>query len=114
MEPISAITTALVAGAAAASKDTASSLVKDAYQALKARLFGSNLQNREQLNQKIDALQATIAELQSSIAAQVNSLPDTEVAEIAKQANEVGAQIIIENSKGVQVGDNNQQTNNFS
>jgi hypothetical protein len=39
MDPITAITTALIAGAAAASKDAASSLVKDAYSALRRFLI---------------------------------------------------------------------------
>jgi hypothetical protein len=40
MEPVSAITAALVAGATAAASETASQAVKDAYQALKAVLIG--------------------------------------------------------------------------
>jgi hypothetical protein len=40
MEPVSAITAALIAGATAAASETASQAVKDAYQALKAVLIG--------------------------------------------------------------------------
>lgn len=40
MEPISAITGALIAGASAAVKDVASQAVKDSYQALKTKLSG--------------------------------------------------------------------------
>jgi|GEM_PF-4433752 len=114
MEPITAITTAIVAGAVSASKETASNVIKDAYCALKARLTGASAANKEDVEQKIADLQKAIAELQSSISEQVKELPESELQSMATEAGEVGKQIIIENNKGVQVGNNNQQTNNFS
>jgi hypothetical protein len=61
MEPVSMIATALVAGAAAAAKDTATEMVKDAYSALKSglrRLFGDDADAERTLEEYTDAAQA--------------------------------------------------------
>jgi len=42
MDPITLIVSALVAGAAVGTKDTASEAIKDAYHSLKNRLMGKN------------------------------------------------------------------------
>ncbi|QKQ75366.1 hypothetical protein [Nostoc sp. TCL240-02] len=130
MEPISLIIAALGAGAIAATKETAGTAVKDAYQGLKALIKqrfvdqgkedDSNIVDKHEKKLDSEAFKALLQE-------ELTNLGVDKDAEIIKLAQELLKQEKPEESaagkyntvfqgevKGAQVGDRNTQTNTFS
>lgn len=130
MEPISVIIAALGAGAIAATKETAGTVVKDAYQGLKSLIKqrfadqgkedDSNIVDKHEKKLDSEAVKALLKE-------ELISLGVDKDAEIIKLAQELLKQEKPEESaagkyntvfqgevKGAQVGDRNTQTNTFS
>ncbi|MEH2114421.1 hypothetical protein [Nostoc sp.] len=130
MEPISLIIAALGAGAIAATKETAGTAVKDAYQGLKTLIKqrfadqgkedDSNIVDKHEKKLDSEAFKALLQE-------ELTNLGVDKDAEIIKLAQELLKQEKPEESaagkyntvfqgevKGVQVGDRNTQTNTFS
>jgi hypothetical protein len=130
MEPISVIIAALGAGAIAATKDTAGTAVKDAYQGLKTLIKqrfadqgkedDSNIVDQHEKKLDSEAVKALLKE-------ELISLGVDKDAEIIKLAQELLKQEKPEESaagkyntvfqgevKGAQVGDRNTQTNTFN
>ncbi|WP_017653927.1 hypothetical protein [Fortiea contorta] len=130
MEPISVILAALGAGAIAATKETAGTAVKDAYQGLKSLIKqkfadqgkedDSNIVDKHEKKLDSEAVKALLKE-------ELISLGVDKDAEIIKLAQELLKQEKPEESatgkyntvfqgevKGAQVGDRNTQTNTFS
>ena len=130
MEPISMIIAALGAGAIAATKDTAGTAVKDAYNGLKTLIKqrfadqgkedDSNIVDKHEKKLDSEAVKALLKE-------ELINLGVDKDAEIIKLAQELLKQEKPEESaagkyntafqgevKGIQVGDSNTQTNTFS
>ncbi|MBU7586512.1 MAG: hypothetical protein KAF91_27225 [Nostoc sp. TH1S01] len=130
MEPISIIITALGAGAIAATKETAGTAVKDAYQGLKALIKkkfadqgkedDSNIVDKHEKKLDSEAFKALLKE-------ELTNLGVDKDAEVIKLAQELLKQEKPEESaagkhntifqgevKGAQVGDRNTQTNTFN
>ncbi|BBD65424.1 hypothetical protein NIES4072_09010 [Nostoc commune NIES-4072] len=130
MEPVSIIITALGAGAIAATKDTAGTAVKDAYQGLKTLIKkrfadqgkedDSNIVDKHEKKLDSEAVKALLKE-------ELVNLGVDKDAEIIKLAQELLKQEKPEESaagkyntvfqgevKGIQVGDRNTQENKFS
>jgi hypothetical protein len=118
MDPISLILAALVAGAAAGAKDTASSAIKDAYQGLKAvirRRWGDNPAAEAELQN----LENTPAADHSALAAQLEALGAGGDEELLLAAQKVFQQagkynIVMPGAKGVAVGDHQTTIMNFN
>ena len=125
MEPTSLILTALVAGAAAAAKDTASEMIKDAYAGLKAliqqcfagkpeaEMILTNLEEKPDVWQEPlkDALQETGADKDEDIirsAQQVMKLVNPQQASQGKYNVQIGE------AKGTVIGDNATVTQTFN
>jgi hypothetical protein len=129
MEPISMIIAALGAGAIAATKDTAGTAIKDAYQGLKtlikekfaARGKEDDSDIVDKHEKKLDS--EAFKELLKEELIDLGVDKDTEIIklaqEILKQEKPESAAgkyntVFKEEVKGVQVGDRNTQTNTFS
>jgi hypothetical protein len=124
MDPVTLILTALAAGAALGVKDTASSAVKDAYNGLKAlvkRRFGGRTDGELVLARYEEAPETWKGRLAAELAA-VGAGDDTGLVAAAqalmKLIDEAGSEsgkyvVTVRESRGVQVGDRNTQTNTF-
>lgn len=133
MEPISMIVGALVAGSSAALKDTANQAVKDAYCGLrtlvihhwknKANEYGGILEQEAKI--LISNLEEDPETFQFPVEKKLSEFipePSIELVDKAralyellyKNGFETGKyKVNVQGGKGVQVGDNNTQTNNF-
>jgi hypothetical protein len=125
MEPISLIVTALVAGASAALKDTASTTVKDAYAGLKAlvmRRFSGNTKAESQLAAVERAPAAGAADLKQHLqAAGADRDKDLlrKARELLQHVDPEGSRagkynLTVSGGKGVVVGDNASVSMNFN
>lgn len=118
MDPISLIIAALVAGAAAGAKDTASSAVKDAYEGLKGlirRRFGGDQAAEAELRK---AEETPVGD-HSALSARLEAAGAADDAELLRAAQEVLKQagkynISIKDSKGISVGDHQTVTMNIN
>jgi NADH pyrophosphatase NudC (nudix superfamily) len=133
MEPISMIVGALVAGASAALKDTASQVVKDAYQGLKTllvRYWKSTAEGNEQaketeakvllnnLEEDPENFKLPLEKKLAKIMPEPNIALVDQAQQLHKLLDEAGFSagkytVTISNSQGVQVGDHNRQNNKF-
>ena len=133
MEPISMIVGALVAGATAALKDTASQAVKDSYQGLKAMVMhywekmaeGDEHENKVEakimlnnLEDDPDISQALVEKKLTKVIPQPEKDLIDQAQQLFKLLDEAGFNqgkynVTVNNSQGVQVGDHNIQNNKF-
>ncbi|MFC9898376.1 hypothetical protein ACFVMC_32195 [Nocardia sp. NPDC127579] len=120
MEPFSIIATALLAGAAAGGQDAATAAVRDSYNALRNLLRRKTAATPEaaaaieaaEAGTDAERLEAALAdaglddtdELRSAAQALLDRLPNEDPA---------ATRIDLRAAKGVQVGDNNTQTNHW-
>lgn len=122
MDPLTIITTALVAGAAAGGKDAASAAVRDAYKAVCDRIRRSA---DEQAESVLDANEAdpgaNVTELGESLTRH-GIHEDEEIREAAsilldalpaERVRAARARIDLRGAQGVQIGDRNTQHNSF-
>jgi microcompartment protein CcmL/EutN len=124
MDPVTLIVTALAAGAASALQDGASAAMKDAYARLKAlvtKRFADRPKAELVLAEHEAAPQTWEAPLVAELSAVVAEGDDDLVAAaqtLMSLADEVGSRsgryvVAVRDSRGVQVGDHNTQTNTF-
>ena len=123
MEPISLILAALVAGATAAVKDTAGQAVKDAYKGLKdlmKKKFEGDPVAQVLVDAKPEQIKDAEVLLKNSITKAGVEKDDAIIKaaeEIMKKEDPEGAstgKYDLRGAKGVQVGNQNTQTNTFS
>jgi hypothetical protein len=135
MDPISLVVTALIAGATSAAKDTASQAVKDAYQGLKQVIIEQWKKNSNVEDEKEAEMQASIhlknftkqpENYQSMIKDELIEhikTPDPKLLELSNALVELVKNTDPQNkifntnikeAKGLQIGDNNNQTNTFN
>ncbi|MBE9059079.1 hypothetical protein [Sphaerospermopsis sp. LEGE 08334] len=123
MEPISLILAALVAGATAAVKDTAGQAVKDAYKGLKdlmKKKFEGDPVAQVLVDAKPEQIKDAEVLLKNSITKAGVDKDDAIIKaaeEIMKKEDPEGAstgKYDLRGAKGVQVGNQNTQTNTFS
>jgi hypothetical protein len=124
VDPVTLIVTALAAGAASAPQEGASSAVKDAYERL-STLLTKRLANRPRgqlvLAEYLAAPQTWEAPLAAELsAADAEDDPElvTAAQAIMRMVDEAGSRsgkyvVPVPDSKGLQVGDHNTQTNTF-
>ncbi len=132
MDPISMIVSALVAGAAAACKETASQAIKDSYLGLKSLVVqfwqnkpdGDLAANESEANVFLKNLEED-PDFQSLVEKKLSKIKAEPDNELLKQAESLmkmldpkGArsgkyQVTIKNGRGVQIGDHNRQINKF-
>ncbi|MDX8141232.1 hypothetical protein SK854_03855 [Lentzea sp. BCCO 10_0061] len=130
LESVDLVVAALVAGAAAGTGEVATAAVRDAYEGLKSltrKALGhspadADEEERAGLEMELAAPEAHRAELKQALsssevevdaelvtaAQRVLTLVDPEGAAAGKYAN-----MVVQDNKGVQVGDHNTQTNSF-
>lgn len=133
MEPISMVVGALVAGASSALKDTASQAVKDSYQGLKVlviRQWNSMHQDNEKAKETeakkfFDSLEDNPEQFKAPLEEKLSQImpePNITLIEQARQLYKLLGETrddprtfgaTISNSQGVQVGDQNYQSNTF-
>ncbi|MBN3923944.1 hypothetical protein [Nostoc sp. NMS4] len=125
MEPISIIIAALGAGAIAATKDTAGTAVKDAYQGLKA-LIKKKFESEPKAQMVLEEHETDPETYEAPLKKKLAEAGVDQDAEIIKAAQELLKQEKPEESaagkyntvfegevKGIQVGDRNKQENKF-
>ena len=124
MDPVTLIVTALAAGAASALQDGVSAAVKDAYARLKA-LVTKQFADRPKAELVLAEHEAAPQTWEAPLAAELSAVGaegDTNLVAAAQAlmnlVDEAGSQsgkylITVHGSQGVQVGDNNTQTNTF-
>lgn len=125
MEPISLIIAALGAGAIAATKDTAGTAVKDAYQGLKA-LIKKKFESEPKAQMVLEEHETDPETYEAPLKKKLAEAGVDQDAEIIKAAQELLKQEKPEESaagkyntvfqgevKGIQVGDRNKQENKF-
>lgn len=120
MDPLTIIATALVAGAAAGGKDAASATVRDAYAALRDRI--SRHTDDSDAIAAVEANEAApgsnAVDLQEALAA-AGLNDDRELRAAAElllthlRPDGTATRIDLRHAKGVQVGEQNTQTNTF-
>jgi hypothetical protein len=123
MDPASLIELALVAGAAAGAKDTASAAVKDAYAGLKA-IVKSRFAGRPRAELVLAEHEAAPQTAKESLIAELTNVGvDAELLTAAKSLMQLidpaGSQagkydVDMKDAQGVQIGDHNTQHNTFS
>lgn len=135
MEPASMIVGALVAGASAALKDTASQAVQDSYQGLKTlviRYWKSRTELDAQANEIeakvfLNNLESDLTGFQKPLEKKLNEImpePEPEIIQQAQQLRKLLEEAeqspgkyrvyMGDNSQGVQIGNKNKQNNTFS
>ena len=121
MDPVTVIVAALVAGAATGATTTATTAVHDAYTALRDALrhrlasrkreldplLADPASNRDQLTQMLDSSGSAQDETLLAAAQQLLRLADPSGVRAGKYV------VDLRDAKGVQLGDNNIQINNF-
>jgi hypothetical protein len=124
MDPVTLVVAALAAGAASALQDGASSAVKDAYARLKA-LVQRRFADRPKGELVLAEHQAAPQTWQAPLAAELSAAGADGDADLVAAAqalmnlvDEAGARagkyaVTVRDSRGVQVGDHNTQTNTF-
>ncbi|MEH1900221.1 MAG: hypothetical protein V7L04_02050 [Nostoc sp.] len=125
MEPISIIIAALSAGAIAATKDTAGTAVKDAYQGLKT-LIKKRFESEPKAQMVLEEHETDPETYEAPLKKKLAEAGADQDAEIIKLAQELLKQLKPEESavgkyntvfqgevKGIQVGDRNTQENKF-
>ncbi|MGF2036695.1 MAG: hypothetical protein RMZ43_015505 [Nostoc sp. CmiVER01] len=125
MEPVSMIITALGAGAIAATKDTAGTAVKDAYQGLKT-LIKKRFESEPKAQMVLEEHETDPETYEAPLIKKLAEAGADQDAEIIKLAQELLKQLKPEESaagkyntvfqgevKGIQVGDRNTQENKF-
>jgi hypothetical protein len=122
MEPITLILSALVAGATAALKDTAGKAVKESYEGLKT-LIKKKFEGDALAQGMIEAKPEEIKQVEGLLKTKIAAVGIDKDEEILKAAEAImktddpeGAstgKYDFRGAKGVQVGDNNTQNNNF-
>jgi hypothetical protein len=123
MDPITLIISALVAGATAGLKDTASNVVKDAYNSLK-KLIIKDTDNTKQAESAIQVLEANPLEKNQQLEmvlrdkrdnAEILNLSIRLLELINSDKSQTGKPTItINNSQGINLGNNNSITQNFN
>ena len=126
MDPVTLIVAALAAGAGAGAKGVASDAVKDSYQTLK-KLVGRRLAGRESGEAALRGHQAAPETAGDALHAELVEVyrPDRDqdlVVGARRLMDLLGAedlsagkyQVAVEGAQGVQVGDQNVQTNTFT
>ena len=125
MEPVSLIVAALAAGAVAGAQGTASEAVKDAYAGLKVlvrRMLGGRaagevalVQHEVKPQQWAGALEAELVDAGAGQDAAVVAAARRLLALVDPDGTRVGKYVVaVRDSRGVQVGDGNTQTNTFT
>lgn len=134
MDPISLIVGALVAGASSALKDTTNQMVKDAYQALKCLVIQhwkskmkDDVKTEDKVGMLFEELERDPESFKKPLERKLNEImphPDTtlinQAQKLEKLLKEAGyfpgkyAVATGSNNQGVQIGDDNTQTNTFN
>jgi hypothetical protein len=121
MDPLTVITTALIAGAAAGGTEAASMAVRDAYTALRDRLSGDADSgtitvleaNEAAPGSNIGELETTLGE-RAARDQQLQAAAETLLARLpTERVEHARSKIDLRHARGVQVGDHNTQHNTF-
>ena len=133
MEPITMVVGALAAGAAAALKNTANEAVKDAYAGLKTLVVdywkskqgGDAVEAEREATVLLENLESDPETFQTPVEKKLSDIgqpPSSDLIQQAKALHELldksgfdsgKYNVSVKDSKGVQIGDNNSQTNTF-
>lgn len=129
MDPATLLLGALIAGASEATKETASQVIKDSYGGLKSMLlnfWGTQTNEPAEADVLLKNLESDVelyrAPVESKIVGFSDAIPQELLLKSEELQNFLEAegfsqpkyQVSAPNSSGVQIGDNNSQTNNFS
>ncbi len=129
IESVELVVAALAAGATAGATDTASTAVQDAYQGLKTRVLSALRKNGSTPDEVVQTVQTDAVDgsehrlLLTAALQEAGTGADPEMEAVARQVLELADPagtangkywVVVKDGKGVQVGDYNTQTNNFS
>jgi hypothetical protein len=119
VDPVSLILTALIAGAAAAAKETGGSIVTDAYQGLKSlvlrRFSKPDAPELEAPAQHRAQLEARLRQADAGGDAELIARAQAVLAQTDPEGTKAGKyQVIVSGGQGVVVGDHTTNTMNFN
>ncbi len=123
VDPLTIITTALIAGAAAGGKDAASATVRDAYTALRDRLTGGGdnsgavavIEANEAVpGGNVGDLEDTLRLRRSAEDGELRSIAETLLSKVPpERVEQARSRIDLRHAQGVQIGDYSNQHNTF-